>query len=115
VTTLTGEQLQSRKGRAVRFVRDVSGDPDRAAEIEDEDLDDYADRRRILLANFNGDANMANDGNSRTKADLLDEIDQLQQENQDLQDQLDAIADIVSPSDRVDGEDGDGDYGDDLE
>ena len=41
--SLTREQLQSRKEQAVRFTRDVPGDPDRAEEIADESLEDYAE------------------------------------------------------------------------
>jgi hypothetical protein len=93
VKSLTREQLQSRKDKAVRFVRDVVGDPERTAEIDDEDLEDYAERRRISLTNLRRTADMAQDGrnggNGRTKQELLDEIDELQEENQDLQDQLD--------------------------
>jgi CCR4-NOT transcriptional regulation complex NOT5 subunit len=42
--TLTPDQVESRKERAVRFTRDVLDDPDRADEIEDETLEDYAER-----------------------------------------------------------------------
>lgn len=49
--TLTRDQLQSRKEKAVRFTRDVLGDPDRADEIEAESLEDYADRREMKLLN----------------------------------------------------------------
>jgi len=47
--TLTREQLQGRKEKAERFVRDVLGGPDRAAEIADESLEDYAARRKIKI------------------------------------------------------------------
>ena len=89
-------------------MRDLLGDPERASEIEDEGLEDYAERRRIELINpTKRSANMAGSGNGPTKQDLLDEIDQLQQENQDLQDQLDAIADIVAPPDEGGEDDND--------
>jgi hypothetical protein len=110
VKSLTREQLQSRKDKAVRFVRDVLDDPERASEIEDEDLEDYADRRHIELINPRRTKSMANGGNGRTKQDLMDEIADLQAENQDLQDQLDAIVDIVSPEEE-DEEDDDDDMG----
>ncbi len=42
---LSLEQLEKAKEKAVRFVRDVLDDPDRANEIEDELLEDYAERR----------------------------------------------------------------------
>jgi hypothetical protein len=107
VKSLTREQLQSRKDRAVQFVRDVLDDPDRAAEIEDEDLEDYAERRKMQLTNLGRVRRMANGGNGRTKENLLDELDALQRENEDLRDQLDAIADIVSGPKDDDGDDDD--------
>ena len=99
--TLTREQLQSRKDAAVRFVDNVLDDSERASEIEDESLEDYADRRKIALANSRRNANMPGNGGSdpRTKQDLLDELDDLQAENAALQDQLDAVADIVAGGD----------------
>ena len=42
VKQLTREQIQSRKDAAVRFTDNVLGDSDRASEIEDESLEDYA-------------------------------------------------------------------------
>jgi hypothetical protein len=54
VKTLTRQQIQSRKAKAVRFVRDVLGDTDRADEIEEESLEDYASRRKIHLINPEG-------------------------------------------------------------
>ena len=49
VKALTPDQLESRKEKAVRFARDVLGDPDRADEIGDESLEDYAARRKIEI------------------------------------------------------------------
>ena len=103
---LTREQAQARKRQAVRFVRDVLGDPDRAAEIEDEDLEDYAERRKFRLTNQRRHTTMAGNGDPRSKQELLDEID-------DLQSQLNAIYDIVAPADEEEPEDEDGDNGDD--
>jgi hypothetical protein len=42
---LTRDQLQARKEKAIRFTQDVLGDPDRAEEIAEESLEDYAERR----------------------------------------------------------------------
>src|ERR1035441_2958816 len=49
--SLTREQLQTRKEQAVRFTQNVLGDSDRADEIADESLEDYAERRTIQLTN----------------------------------------------------------------
>jgi hypothetical protein len=106
---LTREQAQARKDAVVRFVDNVLGDPDRADEIEEADLEDYAARRKIQLVNSRRSGMPeGNGGNGRTKQELLDEIDDLQQENQDLRDQLDAIADIVAPPEEEE-EEGDDD------
>ena len=43
--SLTREQIQSRKDKAVRFTRDVLDDPERAEEIAEESLESYAERR----------------------------------------------------------------------
>lgn len=48
---LTREELEKRKEKAVRFVEDVLGDPDRAEEIADELIEGYAERRHIKLLN----------------------------------------------------------------
>jgi hypothetical protein len=106
--TLTAAQLQSRKDQASRFVRDVLGDPERADELEEESLEDYADRRKISIVNQRrSKQNMANGGTSRTKQDLLDEIADLKAENQELQDALDSIADIASPEEEEEDDNGD--------
>jgi hypothetical protein len=101
-----------RKEKAVRFVRDVLDDPDRAEEIADESVEDYAERRKIQITNpsIRRNAIMAT---NKSKAELEAEIDDLKDENAELQDTLDAIADIVSPADEE--EDDDGQDGDDEE
>lgn len=110
---LTRDQVQSRKDQAVRFTRDVLDDPDRADEIEDESLEDYAEQRKFTITNPNkGSTHMA-DG--KTKAELEAQIDDLEAENQDLQDQLDAIADIVGGGDQDDDDDSDDDDADDTD
>jgi acyl carrier protein phosphodiesterase len=106
---LTRDQVESRKEKAVRFVRDVLDDPDRADEIESEPLEDYAERRRIQI--LNPRVNMAR--RTPTKEELQDRIRDLEEENETLQDQLDSVADIVAPveedEDEENGEDNDED------
>ena len=98
--TLTRKQLESRKAKAARFARDVLGDEDRAAEIEDESLESYAERRHFQIRNPKGVRNMA----VPTRRDLLDRIKELEGENEDLQAQIDEIADIVTPSEEEEEE-----------
>ena len=80
---LTREQVQSRKDKAVRFTRDVLGDPDRADQIEDEELEDYAERRKFTLTNPR--TRSTNKADGKTKAELEAEIADLEEENQELQ------------------------------
>jgi hypothetical protein len=112
VKSLTRDQLASRKAQALRFTRDVLGDPERADEIEAETLEDYAERRKVKLLNSFQRRN-AIMVRGQTKAELQDRIDELEQENQELQDQLDAVADIVAPADEDEDEDSGVDDGQD--
>lgn len=59
IKTLSRKQLESRKAQAVRFTRDVREDDNRADEIEDESLEDYAQDRHVKLANPKGTRKMA--------------------------------------------------------
>jgi hypothetical protein len=72
----------------------VLGDLDRAEEIEEESLEDYAKRRKITLTNPLGRSTAI-----MTKQELLDRVQDLEEENQQLQDRLDAVADLVSEDD----------------
>ncbi len=92
---LTRQQLERRKAQAVRFTRDVREDDNRADEIEDESLEDYAQDRHIKLSNPNGARNMA----VQTRGELLDRIAELESENEDLQSRLDEISDIIGDND----------------
>lgn len=121
VKTLTRDQLQRRKQKAERFVRDVLEDDERAEEIANESLEDYADRRKIRIANPDG-GNMPvrtlKNGGRRPVAHpqtatvqpatpqnpheallLRQQIDELERENETLQDRLDKVADLASAPD----------------
>ena len=103
--SLTREQLQGRKDKAVRFVRDVIGDSERAGEIQSESLEDYAARRRIQIENPT-----RIDDYKEELRDLQEEITGLEEENESLQNQLDQISDVISPSlEEEEEDDGDAD------
>jgi hypothetical protein len=109
VKQLTRDQVQAKKDKAVRFVRDVLGKPDRAGEIEDESLESYAERKEVEL--LDNPYFRRRRENMATKAELEATIQDLQDENDALCDQLDAISAIVSPddTDMDDSDDGNGD------
>jgi predicted RNase H-like nuclease (RuvC/YqgF family) len=96
---LSREQIEARKEQAVRFVRDVLGDPDRADEIADESLEDYAERRKFEITNPKRRAIMPRktvEDYREEVADLKDQLAELEEENESLQSQLDQIADIAA-------------------
>ena len=105
--TLTRKQLEARKAHAVRFVRDVLGDEDKADDIEDESLEDYAEHRHIKITNPKGVTHMA----APTRRELLDRIQELESENEDLQSRLDEISDIIGDNEEDEDEGEDDDQG----
>ena len=113
---LTRDQAQSRKDAAVRFAENVLDDPDKADDIESEDLNDWIERKGITLVENprrKWSLEMAN--TNWSKDELLDRIEELEGENSDLQDQLDAISDIVSPPPADDDTDDDDTQDDDSD
>jgi hypothetical protein len=82
---VTYDQVEARKEKAVRFLRDVVGDDDRADEVEDESVEDYADRKNLTIKNTatrvtrNAGRRTNDMANGDTKADLQDAIDQATQ------------------------------------
>ena len=101
--TLTRKQLTARKAQAVRFVRDVLDDDDKADDIEDESLEDYAEHRHIKIPNPKGVIPMA----APTRQELLDRIEELETTNENLQSRLDEIADIIGDNDEEEDTDED--------
>ena len=105
---LTRDQAEARKAAAVRFAENVLGDPDKADDIESEDLDDWIERKGITLIDNPGRRSPKMANSNMSKDELLDYVDELEAENSDLQDALDSIADIVAaPSGDDDPADGD--------
>src|SRR5215471_4744620 len=93
---LTRDQAEARKAAAVRFAENVLGDPDKADDIESEDLDDWIERKGITLIDNPRERSLQVANSNMSKDELLDYVDELEAENSDLQDALDSIADIVA-------------------
>jgi len=108
----TREQAQARKDAAVRFSENVLRDPDKASDIESEDLDDWVERKGITLIDNMGKRSLKMADANQSRQDLLDQIADLQDENDGLCAQLDAIQDVLSG---VDDDDGDVDDVDDSD
>ena|SRR5215472_2844327 len=106
---LTFDQVAERKRKAEQFVRDVKGNEERADEIADESVQDYAAWRHFDIVDNperRVSRSMANGG--QTRQGLLDQIADLQDENDYLQSQLDAISDVLDQGNEDDDDDDDG-------
>jgi hypothetical protein len=122
---LTRTQAKSRKALAVRFVRDVLGDPERAREIERESLDAWAKRTRRTITNPTKGTTITV-ANGPLKSDLQDMIDEAvgilsdaydpmtsrEQAMQAIADALDAL-EANGEEDEDENGDSDSDNGDD--
>lgn len=113
----TINQIESMRQKAVRFLRDVVGDPDKAEEFEAMSPSDYAEHKKIRMIE-----NPASQSNRRsttttmarkTYADLQAEVKDLKEENADLSDRMDTILDIVSPQEDDDDDETEDDEDDD--
>jgi predicted RNase H-like nuclease (RuvC/YqgF family) len=110
--TKTLAEIERMKAKAVRFVADVLGDEDRAAEIEEESPESYATRKRIAITNPNRRRYKVAKTIQDYKDDiagLKDEIAELEETNEELEGQLDAISEILEPEEEEEDETGDGD------
>jgi len=85
--TLSREQLERRKAQAVSFAREVREDDDLADAIDDETLEEYAEKRHIHLVNPKGARKMA----IQTRRELTDRIKELEEENETLQEEKEAL------------------------
>lgn len=98
--------------KAVRFLRDVVDDPDKAEEFEAMSPEEYAQHKRIEIRNPFPAPN-PHDRRRQPMAresyrELKDRIAELEEENQSLTDKLDSIQDIVS-EEEAEGEEEDED------
>jgi hypothetical protein len=108
VKSKTFDQIEAMRQKAVRFLRDVVGDSDKAEEFDLMSPSDYAEHKRIRMIenpaskiHRRSTTTMAR----KTYAELQEEVKDLKEENSDLSDRLDTILDIVSPQDDDEDED----------
>lgn len=116
---LSRKQVESRKAKAVKFTQSVLGDPDRAAEIAAESLEDYAQRRKIQITNparrFTMSRRKTIEDYHQEIADLKDENADLQEENEGLQEQLDQVVAVASGEEEEEEVEGDEDEDEDQD
>lgn len=70
----TFDQVAASKRKAVSFTENVLEDPDRAAEIEAESVEDYADRKKFLIENPNREDTMPETMTKDQLEELLDDV-----------------------------------------
>lgn len=110
---LTRLQAKRRKALAVRFVRDVLQDPERALEIESESLDSWARRTRRTITNPHQKGMVTIVANGPLNSDLQDAIDEaagiLAQAYDPMTTREDAMQAIADALDALEGNSGDED------
>jgi hypothetical protein len=118
---VTYDQVEARKEKAVRFLRDVVGDDDRADEVEDESVEDYADRKGLVIKNAatfvtRHEGRRRDDmANGDTKTDLQNAIDQATQILSDAYTPESSREDLAAAvGDALDALSGDGGDDDDV-
>lgn len=101
------------QAKAVRFLRDVVGDPDKADEIEDLSPEEYAERKGVEIVEENPRRHhrLGPTRAAMTKSQLEERVAELEEQNEDLQSRLDSIIDIVQPE-AADADDDDEDEDD---
>lgn len=108
------DQVLAMQEKAVRFLRDVVGDPHRADEFAEMTPEQYAEHKHITIVSnpasgitilIEGDRRMA----KPTREELEDRIDELEDENQALRDKLGSITDILDEDDEDSDDEGDDD------
>ena len=108
----TLDQVEAMQKKAVRFVRDVLGDDVRAEEIEAEDPEDYAARKRVEIIENPHRRHRHMPTTGPTKAELEERVAELESENEELRDKLESIGEIL---DEESDEDDDGEDGSEQE
>jgi hypothetical protein len=83
---MTREQIQAKKDKAVRFLRDVLENEDRADEVEDESVEDYAERKGLKISNPERRTITVANGNGNDVVMTKDE----------MQDCIDAVTQILT-------------------
>lgn len=89
---LTREQVETRQQKAVQFTEQVRDDPERAGEIADMSVEEYAEQRGFKLIN---PTKRSVTLMPKSRSELIQENRDLKEQVADLEDRLDQIADLV--------------------
>jgi len=105
----TLDQVEAMRQKAVRFLENVVGDSDRAAEVDNMSPQEYAEQKKIKIVNPRRWPSTIPKGNNATMpkptyTDLLDRVAELETENEELTDKLDSILEIAGAEDSDDSD-----------
>ncbi len=107
--TRTRKQTETAKLRAENFVRNVKGDADRADEIANETVEDYAGRKRIQIENPSPQQTLRRveimATATQTKQELQDELEAAYTRIDELESHIAAGVDLLPDEDDDDTED----------
>lgn len=108
---MTRREAETAKKRAASFVEHVLDDSDHAQEIDDLDLDSWAEKRGVIINPSHRRKIMATERSLRklSKDELVDRVMEVEEENSTLTEKLDEINSIVTSEDDSDDEDDDSD------
>ena len=114
--TLTRDQAETAKKRAVLFLHNVLGDDDRASDVESQSLDDWAEQTGRTITNPKRSLREMAQG-SPTKADLEETIDQVTDLVTDALDPALTREEVIEKLQEIDGilSGDDDDSGDDTD
>jgi len=100
----TYQQAEAMQIKAVRFLRDVVGDDEKANEIEELSVSEYAERKGLRLTNPSQKTNSKNERggdmqDTRTKTELIEELEAYEGLVSEI---WDSIVDVDSDSSKED-------------
>lgn len=112
---MTLDQVERLQAKAVRFLRDVVRNDDKADDFEAMSPEEYARRKGVEIVRENPWREQDAERRSlrMSKTELEERIAELEAENEDLQSRLDAVMDIVQPEE--DDDNGDDEEGEDCD
>ena len=101
---MTSGRAEIAKERAARFVRDVLGDEERAAAIEEESLQGWAERRNIRVENPFPGKRKGRFKPMPTKSELERRVEELEEELSVYEEREDQLLDVLGVNSEDDEE-----------
>jgi hypothetical protein len=101
------DQVEAMRRKAIKFLYDVVGDSEKAADFEAMTPQEYAERKHLQIENPSGRKGEAMPGRP-TRTELEQRVEELEEEVSDLNERLDSISELAA-SDEQEGDEEDDD------